>query len=209
MFEYLSPDYAGGQFRLFGSAHVIAIGVIITAAIALISLARAGGTDRRRRLTLALAFSLVVNELAWHLWNLSAGSWTIERMLPLHMCSAMVWITAAALLLEKRALYPLLYFFGSAGAAQALITPDVGNFGFPHYRFFQTMLAHGLLVIAGLWVVTVERWRPTPRSLRTVLLGLNAYALARICHQGGGHGIYIDGKGNVINKLPVTMVRIS
>ncbi len=98
-------------------------------------------------------------------------------MLPLHMCAAMVWITVAALLLEKRALYPTLYFFGIAGAAQALITPDLGAFGFPHYRFFQTMLSHGLLVTGGLWVVAVERWRPTARSLAAVLLGLNTYAL--------------------------------
>ena len=99
-------------------------------------------------------------------------------MLPLHMCGAMVWITAAALIAEKRSLYPLLYFFGVAGATQALITPDLGDFGFPHYRFFQTMLSHGLLVAGGLWVVTVERWQPTLRSLGAVLLGLNAYALA-------------------------------
>ena len=39
------------------------------------------------------------------------------------------------------------------------------------------MLSHGLLVTGGLWVVTVERWRPTARSLAAVLLGLNAYAL--------------------------------
>ncbi len=177
MFQYLSPHYDGDPFRLFGTSHLLAIGVIVTAAVALIRFARAGGAGRRRRLRLALALSLLLNELVWHLWNLSAGWWTVERMLPLHMCSAMVWITVAALLPEKRVMYPLLYFFGTAGAAQALITPDVGDFGFPHYRFFQTMLSHGLLVTAGLWVVTVEGWRPTLRSLGAVLLGLNAYAL--------------------------------
>ncbi|MDE2773950.1 MAG: TIGR02206 family membrane protein [Gemmatimonadota bacterium] len=177
MFEYFSPYYDGGPFRLFGASHVAAIAVIVTAATALVGSARAGSARRRRRLRFALALVLLLNEVGWHLWNLSSGSWALERMLPLHMCAAMVWITVAALLLEKRALYPMLYFFGIAGAAQALITPDLGAFGFPHYRFFQTMLSHGLLVTGGLWVVTVERWRPTARSLAAVLLGLNAYAL--------------------------------
>ena len=177
MFEYFSPHYDGDPFRLFDTPHLVAIVVIVTAAVALISFARAGSAGRRRRLRLALAFFLLLNELGWHLWNLSAGSWAVERMLPLHMCAAMVWITVAALLLEKHALYPLLYFFGIAGAAQALITPALGDFGFPHYRFFKTMLSHGLLVAGGLWVVTVERWRPTLRSLGAVVLGLNAYAL--------------------------------
>lgn len=178
MFDFFSPSYDGNPFQVFGVAHIVAIAVIATAAVGVIRLGRHGGAGRRRRLTLALALILLLDESGWHLWNLAAGSWTIQRMLPLHLCSAMVWVTVAALLLEKRALYPLLYFLGVAGAIQALITPDVTGYGVAHYRFLQTMLSHGLVVIAGLWVVFVEEWRPTLRSLGAVILGLNVYGLA-------------------------------
>lgn len=177
MFEFFSPSFDGEPFGLFGAAHIIAIAVIAAAALALIRLGRNGSAGRRRRVRLALALALLVDESGWHLWNLMAGSWTVQQMLPLHLCSAMVWITAAALLLEKRSLYPLLYFLGVAGAVQALITPDIGEYGVAHYRFFQTMLSHGLVVTAGLWVVTVEGWRPTLPSLGAVIVGLNAYGL--------------------------------
>ena len=177
MSEYFSTSYHGDPFQLFGTSHLVAVGVILAAAAVLIGLGRTGGAERARRMRLALALTLLLNEVGWHLWNLGTGSWTIEQMLPLHMCSAMVWITVWALLLDERRLYPLLYFFGVAGASQALITPSSGGYGFPHYRFVETMLSHGLLVTGGLWVVSVERWRPTPRSLVAVLVGLNAYAL--------------------------------
>ncbi|GAB4481644.1 MAG: hypothetical protein OHK0031_03670 [Anaerolineales bacterium] len=37
---------------------------------------------------------------------------------------------------EGIAIYELLYFMGIGGALQALLTPDVGIYGFPHYRYF-------------------------------------------------------------------------
>ena len=207
MIGFLSPDFDGGAFRLFGAWHLLAVGAVVAAASALIYAARAGEPVRRRRIALAMALALVLNETAWHLWNLLAGLWTIQRMLPLHMCSSMVWITAGALLFEQRTLYPLLYFCGIAGAAQALITPDLGAFGFPHYRFFQTMLGHGLLVTAGFWVVTVERWRPTLRALCWVTLGLNAYALPVLWVnlRTGSNYLYLTGRpesASLLDFLP-------
>lgn len=150
MIGFLSPDFDRGAFRLFGVWHLLAVGAVIVAASSLICVARAGDPAGRRRIAMALALVLVLNEIAWHLWYLLAGSWTIQRMLPLHLCSAMAWITAGALMFEQRTLYPLLYLCGIAGAAQALITPDLGAFGSPHYRFVQTILGHGLLVTAGI-----------------------------------------------------------
>lgn len=207
MIRFLSPAFDGGAFRLFGAWHLLAVGAVVVAASALICLARAGEPVRRRRIARALALALILNETAWHLWNLLAGSWTIQRMLPLHLCSAMVWITAGALLFGQWRLYPLLYFYGIAGAAQALITPDLGAFGFPHYQFFQTMLGHGLLVTGGFWVVTVERWRPTLRAVCWVTLGLNAYALLLlwINLRIGSNYLYVTGRpesASLLDFLP-------
>ena len=66
---------------------------------------------------------------------------------------------------------------GIGGAMQALLTPDVGIYGFPHYRFFQTFISHGLLVSAPLYLTIVEGFRPTWKSLVRVIVGMNLYML--------------------------------
>jgi len=73
-------------------------------------------------------------------------------------------------------LYEICYFWGLAGATQALITPDVGRYGFPHFRFFQCFVSHGLIVTAVLFMTFVEGMRPGLGSLLRALLALNLYA---------------------------------
>jgi len=58
---------------------------------------------------------------------------------------------------------------------QALFTPDLGIYGFPHYRFFQTYILHGLLVTAAIYLTTVEGFRPTWKSLLRVIVIVNLY----------------------------------
>ncbi len=178
MLDFITQDYAGEPFRLFGAPHLVTLAVIAVIGIVLTRSAQKSDHKRQKTIRNILAVLLLVNELSWHIWNLAFGTWDVQKMLPFHLCSVMIWITIAALLLEKRALYPLVYFLGVAGAVQALITPDGGIFGFPHFRFFQTMIAHGGLVIAGFWVVLLEKCRPDFRSLVVVIVGLNIYAFA-------------------------------
>ena len=75
------------------------------------------------------------------------------------------------------AIYEFVYFLGIGGALQALMTPPIGIYGFPHFRFFQTMLAHGLLLTSAIYMTTVEGFHPTWRSLLRVGLGVNIYML--------------------------------
>ncbi|MGA2504702.1 MAG: hypothetical protein ABSG01_11490 [Anaerolineales bacterium] len=58
-------------------------------------------------------------------------------------------------------IYEFVYFIGIGGAMQALLPPDTGIYGFPHYRIFQTMVSHGLLITSGICMTTVKGFRPT------------------------------------------------
>jgi hypothetical integral membrane protein (TIGR02206 family) len=176
LFRYITPDYTGAPFALFGTAHIVTSLVLLGAGAYAIRAARRGSMVRKHSLRRLLAYILAVNELSWHAWNLVFGLWDIQHMLPLHLCSVMIWVTIYVFLTEKTGLYPVVYFLGVAGAVQAIITPDAGPFGFPHFRFFQTMIAHTGLVVAGLWVVMAEDCRPDFRSFVRVLVGLNVYA---------------------------------
>ena len=57
------------------------------------------------------------------------------------------------------------------------LTPDAGRFGFPHYRFFQVMLSHGLIITSALYMSFVVRYRPTWSSVARVLIYSNIYAV--------------------------------
>jgi hypothetical integral membrane protein (TIGR02206 family) len=56
-----------------------------------------------------------------------------------------------------------------------LLTPNIGIYGFPHYRYFQTMISHGLLITSAVYLTTVEGMRPTWRSMMRVMLVTNVY----------------------------------
>lgn len=122
-----------------------------------------------------IAVFLVVNELAWHIWNIAAGTWTFQGMLPLHICSVMVFASAILLVTKSYRLYEFQYFLGIAAAAQILFTPDAGMYAVPNFIFFQTFLAHGLIIFTALYMTFVEGFRPKGISLLKVAVGMNIY----------------------------------
>ena len=67
--------------------------------------------------------------------------------------------------------------WGSRAAIQALATPDLGIYGFPHFRFFQTFLSHGLIVTSAIYMTVVEGFRPTWKSMLRVFVWMNVYAV--------------------------------
>ncbi len=96
-------------------------------------------------------------------------------MLPLHICSVMVWASAYMLVTKNYSIYEMGYFLGIGGATQALLTPDASGYGFPHYRAFQTFIAHGLLVAIPIYMTLVEGFRPTLASFKKVFIWTNIY----------------------------------
>lgn len=99
-------------------------------------------------------------------------------MLPLHICSLMVWVTGIMLVTRSYGIYEFSYFLGIGAGIQALATPDLGIYGFPHFRYFQTLLSHGLIVTAPLYMTVVEGFRPTWKSMLKAAFWMNVYALA-------------------------------
>src|SRR5688500_12595750 len=93
MIDFFAANFQGPPFELFGRTHLAALVALVLLNLFLIRFRNASdGTKAVLRWTLALI--LWVNELAWHYWNYSAGRWTIQTMLPLHLCSVLVWVGA-------------------------------------------------------------------------------------------------------------------
>lgn len=177
MGNFFAKDWPGAPFELFGTAHIIGLVLIALCNVYLIYFRDHSSATARRNFRYGLAAILVLNEIAWHLWNWSIGEWTIQKMLPLHLCSVLVWLSAYMLVAKSYTVYEFAYLLGIAGALQALLTPDAGIYGFPHFRFFQVLVSHGAIVTAAIYMTVVEGFRPTWQSVKRVLVGTYLYAL--------------------------------
>jgi len=177
MGQFFAWDYRGAPFQLFGWAHLAGLFALLLLNLCLLSLKRADDSARARA-RLILALILWVNEIAWHAWRIFHGQWSVQTMLPLHICSLMVWVSGAMLVTRSYRMYEFAYFLGVGAGLQALVTPDLGIYGFPHFRYFQTLLSHGLIVTAPIYMTVVEGFRPVWKSMLKAALWMNVYTLA-------------------------------
>ena len=203
MGPYFAWDYTGEPFHLFGPPHLVTLVLVALGCVGLIVFRRRFSPRARRNWRYAMAALLVANEVVGHFWYWAVGAWSITFMLPLHMCSLFVWLTAIELVTGNRLLYEFTYFLGIGGALQALITPDLTIFGFPHYRFFQAFIMHALIVWGSVFMTAVEGYRPTGRSLLRVAVGTNLYMLAilGINKLLGSNYLFVAGKPGMPSML--------
>ncbi len=99
-----------------------------------------------------LAAVILANEAAWWVWLAAQGTWSLSYALPLQLCDVAAVVSAAALLFRKSLLVELTYFWGLAGTANGLITPDIAD-PFPSFLFLQYFIGHGTIVAAALLLV--------------------------------------------------------
>lgn len=178
MGEYFSKDWSGEPFVLFNTPHLIALGIILVVNILIVLFRKRFSHQGKIILRSSLAAILILVETSWHIWNYAIGEWTLQTMLPFHLCSALVWLSAYMLITKNYRIYEFSYFLGIAGAMQALLTPDAGMYGFPHFRAFQVMMSHGAIITAAITMTFVEGYRPTWDSVKRVFIGANLYMIA-------------------------------
>jgi hypothetical integral membrane protein (TIGR02206 family) len=177
MGQFFARDYSGAPFELFGSAHLVGIGVIVLANVLIICFGRRLSSRWSSIVRYTIAFLLLLGETLWHVWNATTGQWTIQTMLPLHLCSVFVWLSAVMLFTNSYRIYEFAYLLGIAGALQAVLTPDAGPYGFPHFRFFQVLVSHGSIITAAIFMTVVAGYRPVPKSILRIAVIGNLYML--------------------------------
>jgi hypothetical integral membrane protein (TIGR02206 family) len=175
MEQFFTSNYTGAPFLLFGPSHLAFLAVVVLACVLLFIFRDRFSPRQKTFMRWSLAVWLVLNEVAFHTWHIYYGLWSVQNHLPLHICSIMVFASAYMLVSRNYTIYEFSYFMGIGAAMQALLTPDAGIYGFPHFRFFQTMTAHSLIVFSAIYMTAVEKFRPHPKSLVRVFVGMNIY----------------------------------
>ena len=171
--QYFEYHYAGPAFELFGTGHLFAMAIIAAVFAYLIWGWRTPDEDSKRRARLSILVIMFLNEVGWHAWNIYNGGWSVREHLPLHVCSLSIWGSMYVLLTRDYRVYEVVFFIGVVGAIQALVTPSAGIYGLPHYRAFQTLISHSMIIIAKIYMTRVEGFRPRWSSLWRTMLIIN------------------------------------
>ena len=153
-----------GLFEPHGTAHLVALTLVVTLALALPMAVRRFAPHRARAVGVGLGIALLIQEgINVALW-IDAGYTAVPHLLPLHLCTLAVFLTAYVLFTRSRRVYEVVYFWATGGTTQALLTPDV------HRAFFDPFttiffVGHGLVIVGVAHATIALGRRPVPMSI--------------------------------------------
>lgn len=167
--------WSGESFSLGCRSHLVTLALL---ALLVTSFPLLRG-PRRAALRTAFRYTaaglLAGAEALLHLWAYTNGEWTVRTMLPLQLCSVSQYLGVVMLLTRSDRLYQYVYYTALAGALPALLTPSLAGYGFPHFRFWEYVITHVLIVCAPLYMTLAEGHRPRAGSAGRVIVAMNLF----------------------------------
>lgn len=119
--------------------------------------------EKHLRICFGIAIpALYMLEIAFSIF---LGYYDFFEFLPLHLCSIMVVLAPIALLTKRQEIFEILYFYGTFGAFTAILFPALSKLNYYDLRIGFFMLKHGLLFIAPLYLIIVNKMRPTLKGM--------------------------------------------
>lgn len=164
-------------FRPFSADHMITMAIIFILCILLFVFRKKlkeKGTRKYFRFTLALM--ILAANVWYHLWLVTEHAWSVKNALPLQLSDLAAILAVLMLLTKSYRIFLFMYFAGLGSAIQAILTPDLYHFSFPHFLYFQSFVSHGGVVLACLFMVVAFGYHPTTRSMWVTILIVNIYA---------------------------------
>ncbi|MTH51938.1 TIGR02206 family membrane protein [Bacillus mangrovi] len=192
-------------FAMFEASHTAVLGILFIL-VFLMYLFRKKLQQRNLKVyERALAVSLIVTELLYHVWLIVNSNWSVNHALPLELCNISFIMAVLLLLTGNRLIYEILLFIGLLGASQALLTP-VLEIGFPHFRFFHFFYTHVWIFAVPLYYTWVKGYRPTFHSVWKMVLFLNILlpAVLGVNFVTGGNYMFLAHKpssGSLLDLL--------
>ncbi|MEH7417511.1 TIGR02206 family membrane protein [Neobacillus drentensis] len=165
------------SFRLFSVEHFLPMGIIIVLCT-LLFIFRSKLTEKRkgRFLSFFLAILLLVSTTLEQTWLLYEHAWSLKRSLPLQLSDLSVILAFLMLLFRGKKLFQFMYFAGLGSSIQAILTPDLGRYSFPHFEYFEFFVSHGGVVLACIFMVLVFNCSPTLQGMWVTILIVNIYS---------------------------------
>ncbi len=197
MIVFASDSSGIAPFAVFSPTHWTTLGVLaIFNAVFLTWAARTLTAAQGRIVRLTLASLLIALEIGEHAWEMAYNQWDVRTSLPFNLCRIGVFLSALLLVSKRQWLFDLCYFWSIGGSLNALITPTLSVYGFPHFLFFKFFISHDLLLVSVLFLAAVEGMRPSWRSVARSLAVTHAYALAVMAFDFAMDANYLYLKSN-------------
>ena len=162
--------------------------------------------EQRRIFVLLLIFITISQELIDDILRWNVGIWDVAEDLPLHMCGISFFTSTYALYSKNQTAFELSYFWGLAGAFQAIITPDPTRFVMD-VSLFWNFLSHGLIILNVLWMIVIDNMRCRVGSYLNAVIMTNGILFIIsivnsilggnywfICEKPGGESPFIMGE---------------
>ncbi|MEA1882304.1 MAG: TIGR02206 family membrane protein, partial [Candidatus Marinimicrobia bacterium] len=128
---------------------------------------------QRIAVALSLAVLTIFQEILFDFFQVYINDFNIREDLSLHMCGLSLFLTSYALWTKSQAAFELSYFWGLAGAFQAIITPDPARWPYGDISVFWNFLSHGIIILNVLWLIWVDGMRCRKGSLLNMVLITN------------------------------------
>ena len=169
------PPVVADVFAPYGVTHWLILAAIAASTTLLTLLLRrtAGGPHEqtvRRAVCWSLAAILLAGAVVAQIHRVTAGIWSVQESLPLHLCDIGVLVTAATLIGVGRnsppkriwqRLYELAFIWGMGGTTQSILTPDLAD-AFPNPECVRYFVLHGGIVVSVLMLTLGLRMRLQP-----------------------------------------------
>ena len=195
------------NFEIFGLEHnLFLIGTFTIWFLVLFTGKEILNLEQRRIFVLLLIFITISQELIDDILRWNVGIWDVAEDLPLHMCGISFFTSTYALYSKNQTAFELSYFWGLAGAFQAIITPDPTRFVMD-VSLFWNFLSHGLIILNVLWMIVIDNMRCRVGSYLNAIIITNGILFIIsivnsmlggnywfICEKPGGESPFIMGE---------------
>lgn len=175
--------------------HLAWLGGLLAAVPLLVLLYRGLQRAGKRRMQIILAVLLGGGDLSVLIWITLSGHFSLAELLPLHLCSTMVWLETAAVFARKsQILREFAYCCGMPGALAALLTPTWLIYPFFNYQYIESVWTHTILILLPAIWIWGDGFRPSLRRLPAcfgLLAGLAAIS-AVVNHLIGSNFMFLS-----------------
>jgi len=165
-------------FVLFSKQHIFTLLIILLLLICLFYFRNLINNKKKVDIfirTLLIGSMLTVEFLLYG-WLIKTKQWDWGDSLPLQLCGISMYLCCYTLITKNYKVYEIIYFWGLAGAIQAVLTPDI-KYSFPHFKYIQFFTTHGGIIISICYMTFIFGYTPTLRSLLKSFLYLILLAI--------------------------------